>query len=121
VWYGKKMQKIISTPRIDFKQISFALLFALWVYCTLRLFTNTFETLYISLTQGWYNLQGIMKWQYYILQVPGWWFLHLVIMIWFPFLLFNSKVKNLLEVRIYKFMHLFFWFIIAPLIVVIFS
>ena len=116
-----KTLRIFVISNINLKQISFALIFALWVYCTLRLSTNTFEALYISLTQGGYNLQGIMKWQYFILQVPGWWFLHLLIMIWFPFLLFNSKVKSLLEVRIYKFIHLFFWFIIAPLIAVIFS
>lgn len=103
------------------KPIKFSILFALWIYCTLRLSVNTYESLYISLTQGWYNLLGIMRWQNMILQVPGWWFLHLLIMIWFPFLLFNSKIKSILEVRMYRYIHLFFWFIIAPLIAFIFS
>ncbi len=109
-----------TLTKLTFKQINFSIIFAIWVYCTSRLSANTFEALYISNTQGWYNLTGIIRWQYMILKLPGWWFLHLLIMFWFPFILFNSKVKSLLKIKVIKFIHIFFWFVIAPLIAIIF-
>ena len=100
------------------RQLKFVFLFVLWAYCALRIFDNTFSTAWISFTEDFYHPQGLTKWWYYIQMMPVWWVMHLIIIIYLP-LLMNRDFRLLLQIRKYKLMNYFFWFLLAPISLII--
>jgi hypothetical protein len=101
------------------QQLKFVFLFVLWTYCALRIFDNTFFTAWISLTEGFYHPHGLTKWWYYIQMMPSWWIIHLVIIAYIPLLL-NKGFQALLQKRNIKIANYFFWFLVAPLSIILF-
>jgi hypothetical protein len=101
------------------RQLKFVFLFVIWSYCFLRISHNTLSTAWVSLTEGFYHPSGLTNWWFHITMLPGWWIMHLVIIIYLPLLL-NKDFQSLLQKRNYKITNYLSWFILAPLLVILF-
>ena len=69
------------------RQLKFVFLFVIWSYCLLRISHNTISTAWVSLSEGFFHPDGLTKWWFYITMMPGWWFIHLMIIIYIPLIL----------------------------------
>lgn len=101
------------------RQLKFVFLFIIWAYCTLRILYNTLSTTWVSLTEGFYHPHGLTQWWYYIQMMPAWWAMHLVVIFYIPLLL-NNDFQLILQKRTYKLLNYSFWFVFAPMLIVIF-
>ena len=101
------------------RQLKFVFLFVIWSYCLLRISHNTFSTTWVSLTKGFFHPDGLTKWWFYINMMPGWWIMHLVVIIYVPLLL-NNKFYSLLQNKRSKVTHFCFWILFAPILIIFF-
>ena len=101
------------------RQLKFVFIFVIWSYCLLRISHNTLSTAWVSLTEGFFHPDGLTKWWFYITMMPGWWLMHLLIILFIPFL-FNKKLTSLLQKKNYKVLNYFFWIITVPILVIFF-
>ena len=101
------------------RQLKFVFLFVIWSYCFLRISHNTLSTAWVSLTEGFFHPDGLTKWWFYLSMMPGWWLMHLMIIIYIPTLL-NNNVRSILRKGILKNINYVFWFAVAPIIVITF-
>ena len=99
------------------RQLKFVFLFVIWSYCLLRISHNTLSTAWVSLTEGFFHPHGLTKWWFYITMMPGWWFMHLVIIIYVP-LLINDNFQSLLKKKNFKITNYIFWFLVCPVIII---
>ena len=99
------------------RQLKFVFLFVIWSYCLLRISHNTLSTAWVSLTEGFFHPHGLTKWWFYITMMPGWWFMHLVIIIYVP-LLMNDNFQSLLKKKNFKITNYIFWFLVCPVIII---
>jgi hypothetical protein len=101
------------------RQLKFVFLFVIWSYCFLRISHNTLSTTWVSLTEGFYHPRGLTNWWFHITMLPGWWIMHLVIIIYIPLLL-NSNFQSIIKEKNYKIVNSFFWIVFVPLFVIFF-
>ena len=101
------------------RQLKFVFLFVIWSYCFLRISHNTLSTAWVSLTEGFFHPDGLTKWWFYITMMPGWWIMHLVIIMFIPLLL-SKKFQSLLQKKYYAILNNLIWLIFLPLIVIFF-
>ena len=99
------------------RQLKFVFLFVIWSYCLLRISHNTLSTAWVSLSEGFFHPDGLTKWWFYITMMPGWWLMHLVVILFIPLLL-NKNIQFLLKKRIYKVFNYCFWIVIMPVLVI---
>ena len=97
------------------RQLKFVFLFVIWSYCFLRISHNTLSTAWVSLTEGFFHPDGLTKWWFYITMMPGWWLMHLVIILFIPLLL-SKKFQSLSKRKIFKSTNYVFWLIFVPIL-----